>query len=200
MKKILILLTFVLFLTGCELNYEIDDPSLHDDESITMRDVEYSSNATTYINTVRKKVSTTSIALFDEKAVYLIPVGNNNSSNCSGIDEENPYGAEHIYAYVGVVKRGSTYLYYYVSRDSLGNGYNFTDQKTVEAKGKGISKGDKLYNYSYLAKTYNQKGSAKDSLTTLNLSEIDVNDSIKDTLGSYLNIEKVKIYTYSVCG
>ena len=192
MKKIILLIIFILLLTGCNA-YDS-----YDDSKITTEDIEYSEVASNFINTVKKKVGT-SIAIFDENSLYLIPVGSTNTGGCNGTEDFMPYGVPHIYAYVGVIKKGSSYTFYYVSRDELGNGYNFTNEKTVNSKGRYIYKGDELNNYKYLAKTYNVKGKTRDKTTEVLLKDIDVNDSIRNTIGQYLNIEKVKIYTYSVC-
>lgn len=193
MKKILLLILLVLFMCGCT------DKDDFDASQITTDDIEYASVANTFINTVKKKVGS-SIAIFDEKSLYLVPVGSDNSQGCSGTDDYEVYGFPHVYAYVGVVKSGNLYYYYYMSRDEGGSGYNFTKEATVKNKGRGIYKEDKLYNYAYLAKTYNVKGSSRDKTIEVALKDVDVNDSIKNVLGgSYTTIEKVKIFTYSVC-
>ena len=190
MKKILIVLVLCLLFTGCE-----DSSRVAPLKDASIEDTEYNSIVLTYMTDVRAKINSNDIFV-SENYLYLIPVGSPLTTNCSNVSSSTPYGGNFIYAYVGVVKYGTNYSYFFLSKDSEGYGYNFNSLKQIEKeKGAYCYSGDILYTYDALAGYYNQNGS---DYAEVDITSIDVNSSIASVL-NFRDVTKARIYYYSVC-
>ena len=111
-------------------------------------------SAVAFMDDVRNKVnSQTNIDASDATVLYLIPAGNVEGSTCVKLESggESPLASSWDYAYVGVTYNAdhSGYNYYFVGRDSGGNGLEFTSYKDVRANG-----AKDLFASNHTAKTY----------------------------------------------
>ncbi len=199
MKKLLLIFIGIIFLVGCDAP-GTSNPNNFDRGSVKVKAVEYSDIALTYINTVKNHVKNGAIAIFGDDSIYMIPVGDENTFACSGIEDVAPFGFAHKYAYVGVVKQGKVFTYYFVSRDEDGNGYNLNSEKIIRAgKGKEVVNGKALADYKVLAETYKQKGAHRDSYKSIDIDKFDKTGAFAEALGKASKVTKVKIYYYNVC-
>ena len=200
MKKLLIILVLLLAITGCETTGTVD-PNKKDKGTVRVKAVEYCDAALTYISTVKNLVKSGGIAIFGDDSIYMVPVGSDNSYACSGINVVSPYGFAHVYAYVGVIKQGKVYTYYFLSKDEGGNGYNLNSEKVIKAgKGQEVVSGKNLITYDKLVELYPQKGETRDTYYEIDLASFDDEEgTFKQALGSNSKVTKVKIYYYNVC-
>ena len=200
MKKLLLILAFLLLFTGCESTSNVD-PNKKDKGTVRLKAVEYSDTALTYITTVKNLVRTGGIAIFGDDSIYMVPVGDENTFACSGVSGVTPYGYAHKYAYVGVIKTGKVYTYYFLSKDEGGNGFNLHTEKVIKAgKGQEVVSGKNLKEYKVLEQLYKQKGETRDTYYEITLDNFDDEEgSFKQALGNNTRITKVKIYYYNVC-
>ena len=200
MKKLLIILVLLLAITGCDTPGTVD-PNKKDRGTVRLKAVEYCDAALTYISTVKNLVKSGGIAVFGDDSIYLVPVGSDDAYACSGINVISPYGYAHVYAYVGVVKQGKVYTYYFLSKDEGGNGYNLHSEKVIKAgKGQEVVSGSKLITYDTLVNLYPKKGETRDTYYEIPLDKFDNEEgTFKQALGSNSKVTKVKIYYYNVC-
>ena len=188
MKKIVLFLILILFVTGCEggMVKPLKDASIEDGE--------YNDIVVEYINDVASKVKDGTISI-ENNYLYFIPVGSDNSSLCTSNVYDLPYSGNFVYAYVGVLSKGTNKQFFFVSKDSMGYGYNFNTIKQIEkTKGAYVYSGDMLTTYSTLENYYNSSGSG---FAEVPYSDLNVNNSLTTVLGKDLDI--ARIFYYNVC-
>ena len=190
MKKLLVILLLCILFTGCD-----DGNAVAPLKNASVEDTEYNSIVLVYMKAVKEKVERGDIFVSDNY-LYFIPVGSEATYNCTNEYIGTPYGGIFNYAYVGVVKSGSTYSYFFVSKDSEGYGYNFNSLKQIDKyDGAYCYSGDILYTYDVLGSYYNQNGS---DYVEMEISSIDVNSSMTSVL-NFRNLTKARIYYSSIC-
>lgn len=97
-------------------------------------------SAVAFMDDIRNKVnSQAKIDASDATVLYLIPAGNDETKSCVKLESggESPLASSWSYAYVGVTYNSdhSGYNYFFVGKDSSGNGLEFKSYKDVRANG-----------------------------------------------------------------
>ena len=188
MKKIILFLVVIFLVTGCEggMVKPLKDASIEDSQ--------YNDIVVEYINDVSTKVKDGTIEV-ENNYLYLIPVGNDKASLCTNSVYDLPYGGNFIYAYVGVLSRGTSKQFFFVAKDTSGHGYNFNTIKQIDkTKGAYVYSGDILKTYNILEQYYNSDGNG---YAEIPYSELNVDNSVTTVIGSDLEIARV--FYYSVC-
>jgi len=108
MKKIIILITFIILLTGCEINISTNSSSTYD-----------SSKFEDIIECTRKNVNTGKVIQFYEKqALLLIPISKRNACTPDFND------SDYKYAFVGLMFNYTGYRYFLYVSNNDGYGYD----------------------------------------------------------------------------